>query len=181
MDNILIELNVDKEPYIKQITNDKVINLTGESGSGKSYFSKDWINNNEYIVIDTDIVFSDKQSDNIESVELRTIFIDKQKDYLFSNFDEFYLKTLNYFKNNNKTIVIDSAQYRNMKNVSLLKGQVIVMRTSIDTCYTRSINRFKEKNPNYTSEELEKYCNKKKGMYDWYKSLNQFIKKIDKL
>lgn len=162
MDNILIELNVDKEPYIKQITNDKVINLTGESGSGKSYFSKDWINNNEYIVIDTDIVFSDKQSDNIESVELRTIFIDKQKDYLFSNFDEFYLKTLNYFKNNNKTIVIDSAQYRNMKNVSLLKGQVIVMRTSIDTCYTRSINRFKEKNPNYTSEELEKYCNKKK-------------------
>ena len=68
-----------------------------------------------------------------------------------------------------------------MKNVSLLKGQVIVMRTSIDTCYTRSINRFKEKNPNYTSEELEKYCNKKKGMYDWYKSLNQFIKKIDKL
>lgn len=181
MDNILIELNVDKEPYIKQITNDKVINLTGESGSGKSYFSKDWINNNEYIVIDTDIVFSDKQSDNIESVELRTIFIDKPKDYLFSNFDEFYLKTLNYFKNNNKTIVIDSAQYRNMKNVSLLKGQVIVMRTSIDTCYTRSINRFKEKNPNYTSEELEKYCNKKKGMYDWYKSLNEFIKKIDKL
>ena len=181
MDNILIELNVDKEPYIKQITNNKVINLTGESGSGKSYFSKDWINSNEYIVVDTDIVFSDKQSDNIESVELRTIFIDKLKDYLFSNFDEFYLKTLDYFKNSNKTIVIDSAQYRNMKNVSLLKGQVIVMRTSIDTCYTRSINRFKEKNPNYTSEELEKYCNKKKGMYDWYKSLNEFIKKIDKL
>lgn len=181
MDNIFIELNIDKDPYIKQITNDKIINLTGESGSGKSYLSKDWINNSDYIVIDTDIVFSDKQSDNKESVELRTIFIDKPKAYLFSNFDEFYLKVLDHFRDTNKTIVIDSAQYRNMKNISLLKGQVIVMRTSIDTCYVRSINRFKEKNPNYTSEELKKYCNKKKGMYEWYKSLNEFIKKIDKL
>lgn len=100
---------------------------------------------------------------------------------MFSNFDDFYLKTLNYFKNSNKTIVIDSDQYRNMKNVPLLKGQVIGMGTSVDTYYKRIINRFKEfkeKNPNYTSEELEKHCNKKKGIYDWYKSLNQIIKKL---
>lgn len=181
MDTIFIELNLDKEPYIKRITDDKVINLTGESGSGKSYFSKKWFNNSDYIVIDTDIVFSDKKSNNMESVELRKIFIDKQKDYLFSHFDDFYLKTLDYFKNRNKTIVIDSAQFRNMKNILLLKGQVIVLRTSIHTCYVRSINRFKENNANYTDEELEKYSNKKKGMYKWYKSLNAFIKKIDTL
>lgn len=156
MNNIFIELNIDKEPYIKQISNDKVINLTGESGSGKSYFSKKWINNDDYIVIDTDIVFSNKQSYNRESIELRNIFNDKPKDYLFSDFDEFYLKTLDYFKDSNKIIVIDSAQYRNMKNVSLLKGQLIVMRTSIDTCYIRSIDRFKKQNPNYTDEDLKK-------------------------
>lgn len=101
--------------------------MTGESWSSKSYFSKNWININEYIFIDIDIVFSDKP-----------------KDYLFSNFDDFYLKTLNYFKNSNKTIVIDSDQYRNMKNVPLLKGQVIGMGTSVDTYYKRIINRFKE-------------------------------------
>lgn len=181
MNNIFVELNIDKEPYIKQISNDKVINLTGESGSGKSYFSKKWINNDDYIVIDTDIVFSNKQSYNRESIELRTIFNDKPKDYLFSNFDEFYLKTLDYFKDSNKIIVIDSAQYRNMKNVSLLKGQLIVMRTSIDTCYIRSIDRFKKQNPNYTDEDLKKYSDKKKEMYEWYKYLNEFVKKIDKL
>lgn len=32
---LLIELDIDKEPYIKKITDDKIINLTGESGSGK--------------------------------------------------------------------------------------------------------------------------------------------------
>ena len=35
MNNLFIELNVDKEPYIKKLTVDNVINLTGESGSGK--------------------------------------------------------------------------------------------------------------------------------------------------
>lgn len=38
--DILIDISISKEPYIKNITNDKIINLTGESGSGKSYFSK---------------------------------------------------------------------------------------------------------------------------------------------
>lgn len=179
--DLLISRFIDKEPYIKTITNDNVINITGESGSGKSYFSYKYNNDNNYIIIDTDIVFSDKKLDNKASVELRNIFNDKPKDYLFTNFDEFYLKVLDYFKNSDKTIVIDSAQYRNLKDYSILKGKLIFMRTSIDTCYARSINRFKEKNTNYTNEELEKYCNKKKGMYDWYKSLNEFIKKIDKL
>jgi len=100
---------------------------------------------------------------------------------LFTNFDEFYVRILDYFKDSDKTIIIDSAQYRNIKDYSLLKGKIIVMRTSIDTCYARVINRFKEKNPNYTIEEFKKYCNKKKGMYNWYKSLNEFIKEIDKL
>ena len=61
---IFISETIDKEPYIKDITDDRIINLTGESGSGKSYFSNKYINDNNYIVIDTDIVFSNKESDN---------------------------------------------------------------------------------------------------------------------
>lgn len=179
--DLLISRFVDKEPYIKDITNDKVINITGESGSGKSYFSDKYIKDDNYIVIDTDIVFSDKPSDNKESTQLRNIFSEKPKDYLFTNFDEFYLKVLDYFKDTNKTIVIDSGQYRNMKHISLLRGKIIIMRTSINTCYERCINRFKETKQNYTEEEFEKYCSKKKEMYEWYKSLNEFIKKIDNL
>ncbi len=176
-----INLYVDKEPYIKNITNDKVINITGESGSGKSYFSDKYIKDDNYIVIDTDVVFSGRPSDNKESVELRTVFSDKPKDYLITNFDDFYVKVLEYFKDSNKTIVIDSAQYRNIKDYSILKGQIIVMRTSIYTCYNRVLDRWKNITKDFTDEEFKKYSERKKGMYKWYKSLNNFLHNIDNI
>ena len=180
--DLLISRFIDKDPYIKKLTNDKVINITGESGSGKSYFSDKYIKDNNYIVIDTDVVFSDRPSDDKETLELRNIFSDKQKDYLITNFDDFYIKVLDYFKDSDKTIVIDSAQYRNIKDSSILKGQAIDMRTSIETFYERVLNRWKNimKN-NYTEEEYQKYSEKKKGMFDWYNSLNRFLEEVDKL
>lgn len=179
--DLLISRFIDKEPYIKTITNDKIINITGESGSGKSYFSDRYIKDDNYIVIDTDVVFSNGPSDNMESIELRNIFSNKTNDYLFTNFDEFYLKVLDYFKNSNKTIVIDSAQYRNIKDYSILKGKIIVMRTSIETCYERVLNRWKSiMKDNYTEDEYQKYADRKKGMFSWYKGLNRFIEEIDK-
>ena len=179
--DLSISLYVDKEPYIKELTKDKVINLTGESGSGKTYYSNKYIKDDNYIVIDTDIVFSDKESNNKESVELRNIFRNESKDYIISKFDEFYLKILDYFKDRNKIIVIDSAQYRNIKDYSILKGKVIVMRTSIQTCYERVLNRFKENKKQSTIEEYQAFEKRKKGMFNWYKSLNEFIKKVDNI
>ena len=176
-----INLYIDRDQYEKIITNDKVINLTGESGSGKSYFSKKYLEDDNYIVIDTDIVFSDKESDNKESLEIRNLFKNKSKDSLINDFDSCYKEILEYFKGTNKTLVIDSAQYRNIKDYYILKGKVIVMRTCIDTCYKRCLNRFSIKNPNATVEEKEVFANRKLGMYKWYKSLNNFIEKVDKL
>lgn len=178
--DLLISRFVDKEPFIKQLTSDKVINITGESGSGKSYFSDKYINDDNYIVIDTDIVFSDKSSDNNESVELRSLFNDKPKDYLFSNFEDFYNTTLDYFKDRNKTVVFDSAQYRNIKDYSVLKGNLIVMRTSIETCYERTLNRWKSKNK-YNEEEYQKFANRKIGMFEWYHSLNRFLESVNQI
>lgn len=178
--NLFISRFIDKDPYIKDLTDDKVINITGESGSGKTYFSDKYIKDDNYIVIDTDVLFSDKESDNKESIELRSIFSDKPKDYLFTNFDEFYLKVLDYFKGTDKTIVIDSAQYRNIKDYSILKGQVIVMRTSIETCYERALNRWKSNNE-FDEEKYQKFVNKKIGMFNWYNSLNKFLEEVDKL
>ena len=179
--DLLISRFVDKEPYIKELTKDRVINLTGESGSGKSYFSKDYINDENYIVIDTDIIFNSDASSDEELLQLRELFKDETKDILINDFDKFYLKLLNHFKNSNKTLVIDSAQYRNIKDVSLLKGQVIVIRTSIEKCYQICIDRWLSSREKYTCEEKEKYAEKKSGMFKWYKSLNEFLKEIDKL
>ena len=52
--SLFITINIDKDPYIKKLTNDKVINLTGQSGSGKSTYARNNFNSNKYIVIDTD-------------------------------------------------------------------------------------------------------------------------------
>ena len=180
--SILINRYIDKEPYIKNISNDKVINLTGESGSGKTTYSNKYFNNDNYIVIDTDLIFNNGNTNSIDILNLRELFKDKTKDILINNFDECYLKILDYFKGCNKTIVIDSAQFRNIKNYSILKGTVIVIRTSIETCYERVINRWIiTKNNIFTNEEYDIYTKKKLGMFTWYKSLNEFIININKL
>ena len=179
--DLLISRFVDKEPYIKDISNDKVINVTGESGSGKSTYVKKYINDDNYIVIDTDLIFENEKVDNKYILELRNLFKDKAKDYMINNFDEFYLNILDYFKGIDKTIVIDSAQFRNIRDYSILKGKLIVIRTSIDNCYNRCVERWKENNKNYNVVELEKYSNKKSNMFNWYKSLNEFLANIENL
>ena len=185
MEDIIIDLKINKEPYIKNITNDKIINLTGESGSGKSYYTNQYKDNDDYIIIDTDILFSNQNTDNKYILELREILLSSfnqdLKSILIPYFDECYKIILDYFKDTNKTIIIDSAQYRNLKDMSLLKGKVIVMRTCIDNCYKRCIERFKKKFPNATEEEKNKYIEKKKSIYNWYKSLNNFIIRVDEL
>ena len=53
------------------------------------------------------------------------------------------------------------------------------MRTSIDTCYKRCIERYDSKFPNATDEERKKYIDKKKAIYKWYESLNNFILRVE--
>ena len=180
--DILISRFVDKEPYINDISNDKVINVTGESGSGKSTYVKKYLNDDNYIVVDTDLVFEKEKVDNKYILKLRNLFKDKEKDYMINNFDEFYLIILDYFKDIDKTIVVDSAQFRNIRDYSILKGRLIVKRTSIDNCYNRCIERWKENNNNnYNDEKLEKYSNKKLDVFKWYKTLNEFLENIENL
>ena len=140
-----------------------------------------YLDNDNYIIIDTDLVFGDRQTNNEACLKLREEFKNKPKDMLITNFDECYLKILDYFKDSNKTIVIDSAQYRNIKDYKILKGELIVMRTSINTCYERVLSRWKSIMKDYSEEEYLKYADRKKGMFKWYKGINKFIENIDKL
>lgn len=175
--DLLISINVDKDIYVKKIGDDKVINITGESGSGKSFYTAKYKNDDNYIVIDTDNIFSDES-------ELKDIFknrFDDLNNFLMDNFDECYEIILDYYKDSGKTIVIDSAQFRNFKDLSKLKGEIIVLRTCTDTCYKRCVDRFNRKHPTASKEERDNYKYKKKKIYSWYKYLNDFLVKIDKL
>ena len=185
--DLSISINVDKEPYIKSLTDDMVINITGESGSGKSTYTNKYLNNDDYVVIDTDEIKGNRPTNNQNSLEFRRFLKDKYGENIpdiCESFNVIYKDILDYYKDTDKTLVIDSAQFRNLRteeDLKLLKGKIIVMRTSIDECYNRCISRWKSIMKDYTIEELEKYKKKKIGMYKWYKSLNIFIENVNKI
>ena len=182
---LLISLTVDKEPYVKKITNDDIINLTGQSGSGKSYYAKNNFAGSDYVIVDTDDIFSDKRFAEATGInkELGTYFRNKYESLptLNKDFDLIYKEITDYCKNLNKTTVIDCAQFHCVEDVHLLKGKIIIMRTCIDTCYNRTISRWMEYHPDYSDEELNAFKERKKAIYKWYKGTNKFIEKIDKI
>ena len=82
----------------------------------------------------------------------------------------------------NKTIVIDCAQFHCAKDLNILKGKIIILRTNIETCYQRTISRWIENhNGIYKQEELEQYKERKKAIFKWYKGTNQFIHNINNI
>ena len=182
-DDLFISLNVDKKPYVKNVSNDPIINLTGESGSGKSFYAQQYLNDNNYIVIDTDLVFASFDIATGYNKEFGEYLRNKYEvlPVLFNDFDLIYQEILNYFKDCEKTIVIDSALFKAMKDISKLKGKIIVMRTSVDTCYSRCLERFKGNFPNAKDEDFKNYADRKSHIYKWYLELNKFLEKIYKL
>lgn len=179
--DLYIDLVVDKKPYIKNFTIDPVINLTGESGSGKSFYAAQYLNDSNYIVIDTDEVFGGYENATGYNREYGTHIRNKFDILpdLISEFDMYYNDILEYFEGCGKTVVIDSAQFRNMKDVSKLRGKLIVMRTSVNTCYERCLERYKNKYPDYVESDFIKYSERKKAIYKWYLGLNDFLKRVD--
>lgn len=180
-----INLFIDKEPYIKKITSDKIINLTGQSGSGKTTYATQNFNNDKFIIIDTDEIFSEDRFNKTKGLnkELGEYFRKKYEKLpnCGDDFDLIYKDILNYCSKYDKTIVIDCAQFHCIKDISLLKGTIIVIRTCIDNCYDRTIERYKSINKDYSSSDFEKYKERKKSIYTWYKYSNKFLEKVDKI
>jgi dephospho-CoA kinase len=184
--DLLISISISKKPYIKELTKDKIINLTGQSGSGKTYYAKEHFNSNKYLIIDTDNIFVAAKYENSSGIdkELGTFFRTKYKALpnLHDNFDLIYQDILAYCqKYPTKTIVIDCAEFHEVKDLNILKGKVIVIRTCIDECYKRCLSRWKTTHKNYTTEEFNEYANRKKAIYDWYKDTNIFLKNINNI
>ena len=180
-----ISVYVTKDPYQKTLTNDNIINLTGQSGSGKSTYAKKNFLSEQYEIVDTDEIFSEerfKQSKGINKY-LGTYFRNKYATLpnLSNDFDLIYEDIINNCKEYNKTIVIDCAQFHCIKDIRKLKGKIIILRTDIDTCYERTITRWKSNKNSYTEEELDNYKERKRSIYKWYKQTNEFIHKIEEL
>lgn len=181
--DLLISLTIDKEPFKKKLTSDKVINITGQTGSGKSTYALKYANNDDYLVIDTDEIIKDNRFNFSKGIN-REVGIYLREKYkkmptLENNFDDIYNDILEYCSKYQKTIVIDSSLFHAVRNINILKGEIIIIRTCINTCYKRCIERYKEINPNCTDEELKAYSRRKLGIYKWYKASNELIERIN--
>ena len=183
---LYICLTINKAPFIKKLTNDNIINLTGQSGSGKSTYAKKNYNSDSYLIIDTDDILNNSRFNNSSPInkEIGTYLRTKYQNLpnLHNDFDLIYQEIINYCqKYSDKIIVIDCAQFHEIKDISILKGKIIILRTCIDECYKRCLDRWKLNNPNSSNEEFSKYKERKKSLYTWYKGTNTLLKKIDHL
>lgn len=84
---------------------------------------------------------------------------------LNTEFDKIYLDIVNFYKNSGKTLIIDSALFRVLKDEKILVGNIIVIRTSIKNCFERCLKRYKENHPNAPFEEIATYSNRKRKIY----------------
>ena len=181
----LIDLFVDKNPLIIKISNDKIINVTGESGSGKSTYVKNNFNNDNYEIIETDVLFNEKYTDNPLLNEIRNDIFKKYSDehfpsgynlqINFNHFNECLKIILKHTENINKTIVIDSGQFRHLKDYNLLKGELIIIRTSINESFNRACSRFLKTHNNPTEKDILLHKMKKYTSFELYKKFNTLI------
>lgn len=181
----LIDLFVNKEPLIFNISNDNIINIAGETGSGKSTYVKENFNNDNYEIVETDQLFNEKKNDNPFLLKIRKEIFKKYSDEHYPggynlkiNFNHFNECLKIILKNKNeKALVIDSGQYRHLKNYDLLKGKLIIIRTSVTESINRACIRFLKTHNNPTEKDIELHKIKKYTAYELYKKFNTLIVK----
>ncbi len=190
MQDETIDMVIDKEPYIKKLTDDNIINLTGEGGSGKTTYASKYFTEDDIIIDYDEFLMPSDRMKPIEQ-ELRTMILEKYGKKILrpnnieemkKNFTIIYQEILDYFANVDKRIILDGTQLRFIEDVSLIKGTVVVLRPSLKTCLERSVTRFKLRNPYAREEDAKDYYEKRLAIYKKLTPvLNELINNIDQL
>lgn len=191
--DLTIDEVIDKGLYYKKISDDKVINITGEGGSGKSTLANEYKNDYNYLVVDYDLILSNPDVGTIE-YELKHMLLEKYGNSLFENINKvgmdkvkenftiMYSEIINYLSNRNKTIVLDGTQLRFIRDVKVIRGEFVVLRTSLQTCVSRSVERFIQNNPHATTEQIREYTQKRENiLHQLNPMMNELLIQVDKL
>ena len=95
-------------------------------------------------------------------------------------FTTMYMEILDSLSLEDKTIILDGTQLRFIEDVNLIKGEVIILRPSIETCIQRSVSRKKYQKPNITEDELKAYEERRRHiLYKLNPLLNNLIIQIN--
>lgn len=163
-----ISLFRDKEDYVKILTNDDVINVIGTKGSGKTTSTLKYLGDDSYIVINCDRLFelpSDEKEDK-ELIKIRDMLKEKYETIKTGEeFIECYNDIIEYIFSKKKKCIIEGNVVQNI-SPGLLKGKIIVKRTSIIKSYIRSIKRdYRNKYFMNLEKEKHKYLYKLTRLY----------------
>lgn len=186
-----ISLFKDREDYIKKITDDDIYNITGEKGSGKTYFGK--LKDEEDItVLHLDWIFSNNTEGENESKKVRKILIDKYKildlDKYFE--EKYYPELVKYLNNKNNTGYIEGGSIADIQDVSNIIGTIVVKRTSVFKCFKRAVKRDyhneyfmnleKQKHKYfYKITRYFKVIKRRKKIFKTYHNIEKFIKRVE--
>lgn len=149
----------NRSDYEKKLTDDKVINVIGLKGSGKTTFTSKY-NDGNYIVISTDELLeigdlaASKNPDLNNVKELLKNKYSKIEDN--QKFINYYEDIIEYANNQNKTLILEGNAIENINPVTNLKGKVIVKRTAILKCFQRAVKR-DYNNEFFMKKEVAKY------------------------
>jgi hypothetical protein len=193
MKNKKIYSFTDRNDSVKKITKDNIFNITGEKGSGKSYFG-DMKDVDKNVVIHLDPVFLPVGSkEHGDSSKVREILIHKYGDKI--NPDKYFEK--DYYKDiikyiGNKEGYIEGGSIAEIQDISIIKGTVIVKRTGVFKCFIRTIKRDYH-NEYFMNEEIKKHgkfiakftrlhkvIKRRKKIFKTYHNIEDFINRLEK-
>ena len=186
--NLNIDAFEDKNPIYCKIDNSPVINITGEGGSGKTTYSQEYKSNPDYIVVDYDVLILGEGSERdiefylrkqIEEKYGKSIFEFKDLNETRKNFTIIYEDIINQLQKSDKKIVLDGTQLRFIDDAKKIRGELIVLRPSIETCVARSVERKQTEHPELSNNELQEYeAKRRKRLYELNPLLNELINNV---
>ena len=167
-----VRLFIDKKDIEIKCTEDKIINITGMIGSGKTTQANKYRKDNNYIVISLDCLYRGQDKDNNEETTKINQLLSKKfpKQDNEQYFKEYYCEIIKYINNSNKCViwVLEGQHIYRYLNLKDIKGKLIIKRTSIIKCWKRSIVRhIKKKKIQLNNKQITK-----KQYYDLNKMLN---------
>ncbi|MEI3508863.1 MAG: hypothetical protein V8R01_07205 [Bacilli bacterium] len=189
-----IYLFKDKEDYIKVITEDNIYNITGEKGSGKSYFGNMKDNDEKCAVIHLDPTFTPEGSKYHDySSKIRKRLIDKYGEDLnpYKSFEsEYYDEIIEFLKSINKESYIEGGSISEIQNISKIVGTIVVKRTGVLKCFLRVLKRDYH-NDYFMKISIEKHgrlgkiyrfkdvIKRRKKIFTSYHQIEDFIERIE--
>lgn len=189
-----VRLFIDKKDIEIKCTEDKIINITGMIGSGKTTQANKYRKDNNYIVISLDCLYRGQDKDNMneETTKINQLLSKKfpKKDNE-QYFKEYYCEIIKYINNSNKCViwVLEGQHIYRYLNLKDIKGKLIIKRTSIIKCWKRSIVRhIKKKKIQLNNKQITKkqyydnivfWIKRRTKQLKYYRDLNKMLNEID--